>query len=287
VTSEEVWTYELGYSGFIGRKVRATFDLYYSTYSDFVSDLTWVSPVVLDTSAGFYAIDNPDPDILGIIPVAEHSGIIDGGDGIPGSYWISYGADGWDDIPAGWWDRPAEARQGTTVEVVGIDTIGAWWTDDKVDFGRPVELNLTNINYGQISLWGFDASLYAFITRSITADLNLSYLGKTGFYNFLTKGIDPINAPQFKINGQLAYNTDLGFSGNLGFRYIPEFDWSAGVHFGTIPTYLVLDGMLAYKFDRRYSLLLNINNISGNMHREIIGGPEMGRHVTLKLNVKL
>lgn len=287
VTSEEVWTYELGYSGFIGKKVRATFDLYYSTYSDFVSDLTWVSPVVLDTSAGFYSVDHPDPDILGIIPVSEHNGIIDGGDGIPGSYWITPEDPQWNNIPEGWWDRPAESRQGTDLVEDGDSIIGAWWTDDRVDFDHPVELNLTNINYGQISLWGFDASLYAFITPKITADLNVSFLGKTRFYNFLTKGYDPINAPQFKINGQLAYNTDKGFSGNFGFRYIPEFDWSAGVHFGTIPTYLILDAMLAYKFDQRYSLLLNMNNISGKMHREIIGGPEMGRHITLKLNVKL
>ena len=61
VRSEEVWTYEFGYAGFIGKRMRASFDLYYSTYSDFVSDLTWVTPVVIDTSDGFYTVDNPDP----------------------------------------------------------------------------------------------------------------------------------------------------------------------------------------------------------------------------------
>jgi len=282
VKSEVVWTYEFGYAGLIGERVRATLDLYYSTYSDFVSDLTWVTPVVLDTSGGFYSVDDPDPEVLGFLPLAEHSGIKDGGDGIPGAYWIDYGSAQWSVIPSGWWDRPIEARKGTDVVVVDGDTLGAWWSDDKVDFEDPIELVLTNINYGKISLGGFDASIYAFLTDRITADVNFSYLGKTRFWNFLTRDYDPINAPKFKINSTLAYNAPKGFHGNIGFRYIPKFKWSAGVHYGTIQTYLIIDTMVGYKFNDRFGLLLNIKNLNGDRHREIIGGPKLGRHITLK-----
>ena len=133
-------------------------------------------------------------------------------------------------------------------------------------------------------MWGLDASLYAFITDRISADVNFSLLGRKGYYNKLTGNLDPINAPRFKLNAKLTYMAEKGFLGNLGFRYIPEFEWSAGVHFGTIESYLVIDGMLGYKFNERYDLLLNINNINDDVHREIIGGPKLGRHITLKLN---
>ena len=287
VRSEEVWTYEFGYSGFISPKIRASFDLYYSTYSDFVSDLTWVTPVVLDTSAGFYSVENPDPEILGFIPTGEHSGIKDGGDGIPGYYYIEYGSADWGSIiPAGWWDKPADQRNGTRLDYAYGDTLGAWWTDDVTNFDNPVNLMLTNINYGQVTLWGMDASLYAFLTPQISTDVNFSFLGKTKFWNFLTRSYDPINAPKYKINAKMAYNADKGFHGNVGFRYIPEFEWAAGVHYGIIDEYLVFDTMLGYRFAERYDLLLNINNINGDVHREIIGGPKLGRHITLKLNAR-
>ena len=287
VRSEEVWTYEFGYSGFISPKIRASFDLYYSTYSDFVSDLTWVTPVVLDTSAGFYSVENPDPDILGFIPTGEHSGIKDGGDGIPGYYYIEYGSADWGSIiPAGWWDKPADQRNGTRLDYAYGDTLGAWWTDDVTNFDNPVNLMLTNINYGQVTLWGMDASLYAFLTPQISTDVNFSFLGKTKFWNFLTRSYDPINAPKYKINAKMAYNADKGFHGNVGFRYIPEFEWAAGVHYGIIDEYLVFDTMLGYRFAEKYDLLLNINNINGDVHREIIGGPKLGRHITLKLNAR-
>lgn len=287
VRSEEVWTYEFGYSGFISPKIRASFDLYYSTYSDFVSDLTWVTPVVLDTSAGFYSVENPDPEILGFIPTGEHSGIKDGGDGIPGYYYIEYGSADWGSIiPAGWWDKPADQRNGTRLDYAYGDTLGAWWTDDVTNFDNPVNLMLTNINYGQVTLWGMDASLYAFLTPQISTDVNFSFLGKTKFWNFLTRSYDPINAPKYKINAKMAYNADKGFHGNVGFRYIPEFEWAAGVHYGIIDEYLVFDTMLGYRFAEKYDLLLNINNINGNVHREIIGGPKLGRHITLKLNAR-
>ena len=77
-----------------------------------------------------------------------------------------------------------------------------------------------------------------------------------------------------------------GLFGNIGARYIPEFDWAAGVHFGKIESYFVLDGMLGYRFNDRYDLLFNVNNMNNDVHREIIGGPKLGRQFTLKFNAK-
>ncbi|GIS47729.1 MAG: hypothetical protein Ct9H90mP20_3990 [Candidatus Neomarinimicrobiota bacterium] len=49
--------------------------------------------------------------------------------------------------------------------------------------GHIPPLILTNINYGKVNLWGMDASIYAFLTKNITLDLNVSFIGKDKFYN--------------------------------------------------------------------------------------------------------
>ncbi|SVB03450.1 uncharacterized protein METZ01_LOCUS156304, partial [marine metagenome] len=286
VKSEVVWTNEFGYSGLIGDRMRVTFDIYHSTYNDFVSDLTWVTPVVMDTSNGL-----ENYEILGLIATSEHDGIIDGGDGVPGSYWIDYNTEIWDQIlqteGTNYWSQPEEYRKGTRLMVENGDTLGAYYSDDQVDFEDPIELIFTNINYGKVKIWGCDASMYAFINKQWTLDLNFSYLGTKHFYNFLTKGYDPINAPTVKLNANLGYSHSKGHNASLGFRYIPEFDWSAGVFYGTIPSYFVTDISMTYKINDIWSAMFNGSNIFDDYHREIIGGPKLGRHLKLQIAASL
>ncbi|MCH8024937.1 MAG: TonB-dependent receptor, partial [Candidatus Marinimicrobia bacterium] len=81
ITSELIWTYEIGYSGIINNRMRATMDIYYSEYGDFVSDLTWITPIVMDTlKYGF----NSDA-VIGLVGTSEFDGIDIGEDGIPGT----------------------------------------------------------------------------------------------------------------------------------------------------------------------------------------------------------
>ncbi|GIR23271.1 hypothetical protein CM15mP37_07760 [bacterium] len=41
--------------------------------------------------------------------------------------------------------------------------------------------------------------------------------------------------------------------------------------------------MIGYRFNETYDLLFNVNNLNNDVHREIIGGPKLGRQWTLKL----
>ena len=250
VRSEEVWTYEVGYAGLLNKRIRGTLDIYYSQYSDFVSDLTWVTPIVVDTSQGFYSVDNPSPLIKGVVPLLETVNIDPGVDGVFGT------------------------------------------TDDVIP--QTPDLVFTNINYGDVEIWGMDGSIFIFLDKDFSLDFTGSFLGKTGFYNFLTKDYDPINAPQYKLSAALTFMPETGFNWSLNMRHIPTFKWAAGVHFGTIESYTVLDGGIGYNFQhkwrdnniRTYSLLFNTSNINNHFHNEIIGGPKLGRHVTLKLTAR-
>jgi outer membrane receptor protein involved in Fe transport len=210
-----------------------------------------VTPIVVDTSQGFYSVDNPDPIIKGVVPLLETVNIDPGVDGVFGT------------------------------------------TDDVIP--QTPDLVFTNINYGEVELWGMDGSIFIFLNKNFSLDFTGSFLGQTGFYNFLTKDYDPINAPQYKLSTALTFMPEKGLNWSLNMRHIPTFKWAAGVHFGTIESYTVLDGGIGYNFQhewrdssiRTYSLLFNVSNINNHFHNEIIGGPELGRHFTLKLTARI
>ncbi|UCH11391.1 MAG: TonB-dependent receptor, partial [Fidelibacterota bacterium] len=239
--SEDLWTYELGYVGIIRNRIRATIDIYYSEYSDFVSDLVWVTPLVIDTSTGL-----ENAEILGLVGVSEHDGIDEGPDGLPGT------------------------------------------PDDVVNFDKPIELILTNVNYGRISLGGLDLSVGYFFSPRLWAELRLSYLGRQSFYNPLTKSDDPINAPRYKLSGGLTYTSPQNRSWvSLAVRHIPLFDWSTGIFIGTVQSYTVADLGWGYRLDDNYTVKVNINNVNNDIHREIIGGAQLGRQILVNLSVNL
>jgi hypothetical protein len=104
---------------------------------------------------------------------------------------VEYGSANWGLIPTGWWSKPSEARMGTELVISDGDTLGAWWSDDSVDFDNPVNLMLTNINYGAVSLWGLDASLYTFITPQITAGCEFFILRENQILEFLDTILRP------------------------------------------------------------------------------------------------
>jgi outer membrane receptor protein involved in Fe transport len=231
VISEDLWTYEAGYVGIIRDRLRATFDLYYSEYSDFVSDLTWVTPLVMDTSAGAAS-----GEVIGLILTAEHDGVKEG----PGGY------------------------------VVDID--------------KPPEFILTNVNYGRVSLGGFDISLGSMFSQRLWSEVRISYLGRQKFYNPVTRSYDPINAPRYKISGSATFTgKDDRYWLGLTLRHIPTFDWSAGIFIGTIPAYLVIDMNCGCRLNELSTLKLIISNLNNRVHREIVGGAKLGRLITLSL----
>ena len=279
VTSELVWTYELGYAGIIANRMRATLDIYYSKYSDFVSDLTWITPIVLDTTRG---LDNAE--VIGIIGTGEFDGVKDGGDGIPGSYRVEYGSDQWNQLPPINWNQPPKGTR-LILNAPG-DTSGAYYTDDQVDFDNPIELALSNINYGTVYIGGVDMSLAYFFSPQLLGEIRFSYLGQQAFYNHLTDSDDPVNAPRYKVSGSVTYNSRKWWAGLTG-RHIPEFDWSAGVFYGTIASYTVFDLSTGYRFGDTYTLKLNISNLNNDVHREIIGGAELGRQIILNWSMDL
>jgi len=144
------------------------------------------------------------------------------------------------------------------------------------------------VNYGRVSLGGLDLSLGYLLSSRVWGELRFSYLGRRAFYNPLTRSKDPINAPQYKLSAGATYTSRHNrFWCSLNTRYVPSFDWSAGIFIGTIPSYAVCDLSLGYRPDESHTFKLTVNNLNNQAHREIIGGAKLGRQIILNLSVKL
>ena len=140
------------------------------------------------------------------------------------------------------------------------------------------------VNYGEVDMWGIDASLTYMLNIEWALDLTYSHLGMTEFFNPITKGKDPINAPRHKASMKLAYNSRRSpFSASLNARYVDGFNWSSGIYYGEIKPYMIFDFHAGYEISKNLKFNITLNNLLNNKHTEIIGGPALGRVALARL----
>ena len=254
IQAETVKTWELGYKGRLNDRLYGTLDLYTSHYSSFVSPVTFITPIVIpkDVLETDY---NNNGDINRIEDVVDNN-IIDQDD-----YETSF--DNWRN------------------DIMGITAI-----DTNANGTPPVIVGY--INYGEVDLWGFDASLTGLINLEWSLDLTYSHLGMTEFLNPVTNSVDPINAPRHKAGMKLQYSpTRKPFTASLNARYVDGFKWSSGIYFGDIKPYTMFDFHLGYEFNDNVKANFTVSNLLDHKHIEIVGGPSIGRVVLLRLQTKI
>ena len=110
----------------------------------------------------------------------------------------------------------------------------------------------------------------------------------TEFFNPITKNKDPINAPRHKASMKIQYNPKRwAVSTGLNARYVDGFNWSSGIYYGDIKSYVVFDLHAGYEINERVKVNLTLNNMFDHRHVEIIGGPALGRIALLRLTTTL
>ena len=247
---EIVKSWEFGYKGRLNQRLFGTFDLYTSNYSSFVSPVTFITPIVVEKS-----VLETDYDGDGIVNRIED--IVDNNISDDNDYDESFNH----------WRNYIEG-------VTAMDTIPGYTPPVVVGY----------INYGNVNMWGFDASLTALIDLEWSLDLTYSYLGMTEFLNPITNALDPINAPRHKGGMKLQYNPrKYPFTASLNGRYVDGFKWSSGIYFGDIKSYAVLDLHLGYEINNMLKANFSVSNLFNHKHTEIIGGPSIGRVAILRL----
>ena len=246
---EIVKSWEIGYKGRLNQRVFGTLDIYTSNYSSFVSPVTFITPIVIEKSV-LETDYNNDGDTNRIEDIISNN-IID--------------TDDYDESFNHW-------RNGIE-GVTAMDTIPGYTPPVVVGY----------INYGNVNMWGFDASLTGFINLEWSMDLTYSYLGMTEFLNPITNSVDPINAPRHKAGMKIQYNPrKFPLTASLNGRYVDGFKWSSGIYFGDIKPYTVFDIHLGYKINDIIKANFTVSNLLNYKHTEIIGGPSIGRVALLR-----
>jgi len=253
IEAEIVKSWELGYKGRLNQRMFGTLDIYTSHYSSFVSPVTFITPIVVEKSV--LETDYNGDSLVNTIDDLENNIIND--------------QDDYDEAFNHW--------------RAGIQGITAM--DTTPGFTPPVVVGY--INYGEIDMWGFDASLTTIVNLEMSLDLTYSHLGMTEFYNPITKAKDPVNAPRHKAGMKLQYNPRrYPITASVNARYVDGFKWSSGIYFGDIKPYTIFDFHFGYEFNQYVKANFTMSNVLNHRHTEIIGGPALGRVLLLRLQTK-
>ena len=254
IDAEIIDTWEFGWKGRINQRMFGTLDLFTNHFSNFISRPTFITPIIINKSV-LETDWNGDGITNDIVNVTDNNIIAD--------------AEDYDESFNKWRDN---------IEgVAAMDTIKG--------LAPPVVVGY--LNYGEVDVSGIDASITYFITRSLSFDMNYSFLSITDFLNPLTNGKDPINAPKHKGGFKLQYDPqDKPYSFSLNFRHVDGFQWSSGIYYGVIDSYNIFDLHMDYDINDNLTAMLSLDNMLDHMHTEIQGGPEIGRVVVFRLQAK-
>jgi len=253
IEPEIVKSWELGYKGRLNDRIFGTLDLYTSHYSSFVSPVTFITPIVIEKSV--LETDYDGDSLMNTIDDIANNIIVDQED----------------------YDESFNHWRGAIEGVIAMDTIPGYTPPVVVGY----------INYGEVDMWGFDASITALINLEWSLDLTYSHLGMTEFFNPITNSEDPINAPRHKAGMKFQYNPRRWpATASLNARYVDGFKWSSGIYFGNINPYTIFDIHLGYEFNKYLKINFTVSNLLDHKHTEIIGGPALGRVMILRLQTK-
>ena len=151
----------------------------------------------------------------------------------------------------------------------------------------PLHSILAPMNYGEVWMQGLDFGLtYLLPEYKVSFDANFSFYGTTDYYNALTKKNDPINAPKFKMNASVGWESPIGGIA-LKYRHVDRFEWSDGIWRGFIGPYDLFDLHYNYNINEYIEFNLTAMNIFDLKHKEMVGGAVMGRQIIMRLSTSL
>ena len=143
------------------------------------------------------------------------------------------------------------------------------------------------MNYGEVTMQGIDLGLTYLIPQSNMAiDANFSFYNTTEYFNTLTLQNDPINAPKFKMNASVNWESPVG---NFSFKYrhVDQFRWADGIWVGVVGPYDLFDVYYNYKINKHLEFNMTGLNIFDDRHKEMIGGAVMGRQIIMRLSASI
>ena len=237
--------------------------------------LDWVYDAAGDTLG--YTILHPE-DVINTTVATEY-GVIDfGNEGPNAQYWTPVGIDEYSAVSG---LSEAEMITSPLIDESGNPIVAPGFAY------TPLHSVLAPMNYGEVTMQGIDLGLTYLIPQSkVAIDANFSFYNTTEYFNTLTLKNDPINAPKFKMNASVNWESPIG---NFSFKYrhVDQFAWQDGIWEGTVGPYDLFDIYYNYKINKFLELNLTGLNIFDDRHKEMIGGAVMGRQIVMRMSASI
>jgi outer membrane receptor protein involved in Fe transport len=135
-------------------------------------------------------------------------------------------------------------------------------------------------NAGKVHEKGMELGINYYLTDSWILDANYAFFDFSVFEKAASDVLLP-NAPKHKINGGITYRSIGGYQIGLSMKYVPTFDWAAGIFQGPILAYTLVNLSASYQFSEHLQFGLNITNLLDREHYEIFGGSFIRRRAML------
>lgn len=274
-------TYEVGWQGVINNRVKLSADIYSEKKTDFVSPLVLRTPLITydGQAVGAYIT----------VPIVT-------------ALTQQYMAAG---LPPAQAQAQAQAQAAQLVPAIatGIASVPVGVVSSDEVAAQGADMIVTYVNVGDISLWGADLAMQAFLNDEWT--LNATYSHVSDDY-FQIAGSSPIalNAPKDKGSVGLTYRNVLaGFNAGARVRFSGAFPAESAGYVGTkcipnapasvfqedcVESYTLVDLDMGYKVpSTQATLQLAVTNLFDTGYRSFVGVPKMGRFAMLRVKYTL
>ncbi len=272
-------TYEVGYQGVLGGKLRIAVDGWRTTRKDFISPLTLVTPLLLLDGQQVGAFIAP-PVVTALTQQLVATG-----------------------LPLAQAQQQAAAQAAVLVPqlaaAIGSVPVGVV-SEPNID-ASGADLVVAYFNVGSVTLWGGDLGFDWFVDDRWTLSGSTSLVSDDWFE---IEGGAPIalNAPKTKGSLSLAYRAG-GLNGEARVRYTGEFPAESAGYVGTrcitggtggifedecVASATLLDLTAGWQVPRsRATLQVTVSNALDSPYRSFVGVPDIGRFAMVRLKYDL
>lgn len=270
------YNYEIGYKGILAKMFSVSIDVYRTDFKNYVAPVTFVTPAVMfDADA---LLDYVGPEIsqrFNDPSNALYKNVLTALLDKNANFGGNNNGTGEDELLA---------LFKTAVSNLPIGIINPQQADGP-------EMLLVTRNIGDVTLYGMDLGLTAYISQHLNLFSNYSFVDKDSIrVPGAQYGYVALNAPKHKVNAGVNYNIEkIGLNVGAKFQWMAGFPVNSGNFTGRVKPYHDIDLDLSWtpKFHDQLNATLSIQNIYNNQHQFFIGSPVIGTMAMMRVSYQL
>ncbi len=256
-------TFELGYKGMLGERLRFSIDGYRTKKDNFVGPLSVETPnVFMDIDASLAAeigltvgtnYASADPTTQAALDMLDKNG-----------------------------NGPVDELVVMYITGGASTALGTFTPEEALN---PNDVLITYRNFGDITFYGADFSFAYHLNRNFDFGGSYSYISR----NFFGKNDDQVhdirlNAPRNKVGLYVQYNRPVrNLAVGLRGRYVDAFDMDSPFFGNRVESYVIADLNAGINIMADLRFTVSVQNVFDNEHIEFIGAPAIGRLATARL----